>query len=71
MTPLGNLAGAIGLVRARIERIARRLAEEVAPLFAELRHLNGICDNASSHREQVRSVKESLSRHGEGPNRCC
>jgi hypothetical protein len=56
---------------AGTKRTARMLETAVALVVAELRHLNGVGANASSHSDRVRIVKQTLARRGEGPNRCC
>ncbi len=52
-------------------RIARALGAAVALVVAELRRLNSVGANASSHGDRVRIVKQTLRRRGERPNRCC
>jgi hypothetical protein len=54
-----------------MKRMARTLGRAVAILVAELRHLNGVGANASSRRDRVRIVKQTLANRGKGPNRCC
>jgi hypothetical protein len=56
---------------AGMKRMARTLGRAVAILVAELRHLNGVGANASSRRDRVRIVKQTLANRGKGPNRCC
>jgi hypothetical protein len=56
---------------AGMKRMARTLESAVALFVAELRHLNGVGANASSRRERVRIVKQTLADRGKGLNRCC
>jgi hypothetical protein len=51
--------------------MARTVRSAVALLAAEVRHLNGVGANASSHRDRVRIVKQTFAHRGKGPNRCC
>ena len=53
------------------KRIRNAIGAGLSRLMAELRHLNAIGANESSHADRVRAVKRSLARHGEGPRRCC
>jgi hypothetical protein len=57
--------------RAMGKRIRNAIGAGLSRLMAELRHLNAIGANESSHADRVRAVKRSLARHGEGPRRCC
>ncbi len=58
-------------VLATGKRIRRQIGAGYMRLMAELRHLNAIGANESSHADRVGAVKRSLARHGEGPRRCC
>jgi hypothetical protein len=52
-------------------RIGRAIDTALVLVVAELRRLNGVGANASSHSDRVRIVKQALAQRGKGPNRCC
>jgi len=61
----------VGGLRTTGKRITLTIGAGLSALIAELRQLNDVAANESSHAERVRAVKLLLARRGEGPRRCC